>query len=152
MNDDQKAFVARWVKALRDGSYTQGQGYLKIPIITPDNNDGGMEWSGTYGYCCLGVACDLVDHNAWEDTQGDDNFVYWQSDGWGLLDVFPPRESFQEWTGLTADAMDELAGMNDRGENFGAIADKIDAMANGTDMDDQGFPNQWLVSEIPAEQ
>lgn len=134
MNDNQKAFVARWVKALRDGSYEQGQGYLKIPRMTEATWEDYSQWDGNYDYCCLGVACDLVDHSAWEDTRGEDDFVYWVSpdDSYDKVDVFPPHVLFEEWTGLNSDAMDDLAKMNDSGRDFDAIADRIEGMADGT--------------------
>lgn len=41
---ESQPFLKRWIKALRSGKYDQARGRLR----TPD------------GYCCLGVACDLL--------------------------------------------------------------------------------------------
>ena len=42
---------AAWVKALRSGEYTQGEGHLRIS----GNGNANM----TDKHCCLGVACDV---------------------------------------------------------------------------------------------
>lgn len=44
-----KSLQERWVKALTDGSYPQTQNVLRDET----------------GYCCLGVACDLLDPKGW---------------------------------------------------------------------------------------
>lgn len=47
-------FKAKWIAALRSGKYIQGQKYLQA--------DGK--------FCCLGVACDVIDSNGWKNTAG----------------------------------------------------------------------------------
>lgn len=44
---------ARWVTALRSGEYRQGYFSLRTNLGS---------------YCCLGVLCDLVDPNGWDDN------------------------------------------------------------------------------------
>ena len=44
-----------WIPALRSGDYKQGKGRLR------DSKD---------RFCCLGVACDLIDPNAWDQYTG----------------------------------------------------------------------------------
>ena len=44
-------FKAKWVAALRSGKYKQGRGALRKGDT----------------FCCLGVACDLIDKDGWED-------------------------------------------------------------------------------------
>lgn len=56
---DQEAqkLVRTWLAALRSGDYKQGRAVLRN-----SNNE----------FCCLGVACDLIDHDAWsEEPIGD---------------------------------------------------------------------------------
>lgn len=50
-----KELKEKWVKALRSGEYEQGRKRLK-QIHFDD-----------ISYCCLGVLCDLIDPNGWED-------------------------------------------------------------------------------------
>lgn len=45
---------AKWLEALRSGRYKQGQGELR----TVDNC-----------FCCLGVLCDVLDPNGWNDQR-----------------------------------------------------------------------------------
>lgn len=53
MNPEWKA---RWMNALRSGEYKQSTGHLR--------ND--------YGFCCLGVLCDIFDNQRWirDNSQG----------------------------------------------------------------------------------
>lgn len=46
----RKKFVTEWVKALRSGKFRQTKG--KLGTKTKCKN-------GQYGYCCLGVACEV---------------------------------------------------------------------------------------------
>jgi hypothetical protein len=46
----------KWVQALRSGKYRQGSGTLRRWVD-------GTETA----YCCLGVACDVLDPNGWTD-------------------------------------------------------------------------------------
>lgn len=66
---DQK-FKKKWVAALRSGKYAQGQKALCTPGKNFDR------------FCCLGVACDLLDDKAWrEDSDGGIDF---RSKKWGM--------------------------------------------------------------------
>ena len=47
--DDVKT---KWLDALRSGKYKQGRGILRRP-------DGS--------FCCLGVLCDIIDPNGWDE-------------------------------------------------------------------------------------
>lgn len=53
-----------WVTALRSGKYKQGTGYLR----------------SHKGYCCWGVACDLIDPNEWEGSE--DGIMAFGKDGY----------------------------------------------------------------------
>ena len=96
-------FKAKWVAALRSGKYQQGINVLR-------NGD---------KFCCLGVACDLIDPDAWE-----------RDNGYGTGDEMA-------WQELNTDGMDlpfigisdaeTLSNMNDSGYTFEEIADYIEA-------------------------
>jgi hypothetical protein len=117
----KKNIMQKWVKALRSGEYRQTAGALRRP-----HEDGG------YGYCCLGVLCDLYRK---EKKKG------WTAD---LADP-PPSAGFPEnevpsvkvckWAGLSAknpsvdfdDDEASLAALNDdRGFSFAQIANVIE--------------------------
>jgi|SRR6185437_2598790 len=101
-------FKARWVEALRSGAFDQTQGTLR------DNN----------GFCCLGVACNIIDHNRWAEENKWGEFFY----------EFPTGEKasadwskeFCDSVGLPYNTMDLLTQMNDNGSTFEAIADFIE--------------------------
>lgn len=101
----------RWLEALRSGRYEQGAGYL--------NRDGQ--------YCCLGVACDLIDPDRWEQTlridPGGAHTHGWPSEQYPEL---PEEDMFYEVTGLPSSVQSELANLNDSGLTFEQIADLIE--------------------------
>ena len=99
-------FKAEWIQALRSGDYEQTHyGALR--------NEGG--------FCCLGVACDLVDNSKWHmgSEPGSKANLY---DG-GIS--YPPA-----WVGekisLDFEAQRFLAELNDTGWSFKEIADWIE--------------------------
>ena len=53
MSFKQRFWLEKWVSALQDGKYTQGNGTLK-------DLAGGDEL-----YCCLGVLADIIDQEGW---------------------------------------------------------------------------------------
>ena len=104
-----------WVKALRSGSYEQGQRRLR---------DQGK-------FCCLGVACDLhMKHvtgmDAWEKRNG-------------ILTVYGEGhllpQNVQDWLGLSSasgefkglEGASSLLALNDSGGSFDDIADIIES-------------------------
>lgn len=113
----QIAARKKWVKALRSGGYQQGQNKLK-------NHEGA--------FCCLGVACDLVRPNGWDDTtfigKGDDSscgsWPEWVANKHGFLKEDPD--------------VDNLIRLNDGGyyiddgvlpaASFDIIADTIELL------------------------
>lgn len=90
-----------WIDALLSGDYGQGHGALKT-------------WDGDH--CCLGVACDRIDPNAW-DHDATSSAPPW-SDFAGTEYPEPMREHF----GLSHTDCDDLAAANDDGEDFYSIA------------------------------
>lgn len=52
----------RWVEALRSGKYRQGREALRTRVVEEGQIKG-------YVYCCLGVLCDLIEPNGWDEAQ-----------------------------------------------------------------------------------
>lgn len=88
MKDEVKAL---WLSALLSGAYAQGQGWMR--------REG-------QSYCCLGVLCDLSgDLGHWEaDLRFNDGKTY--------SGTFP-QQCILKWAGLSVNAAEELASMND---------------------------------------
>lgn len=136
--EQQIAKIREWIEALRSGKYLQGQQAL----------------CRTYGekpsdrkYCCLGVACDLIDPNLWISTRlirwdGDQpgavsdterNYLEYPDlplDNGSLRDFtysghLPPRLRAQCY-GIDNTVEHYLIGMNDAGKSFAEIADYLE--------------------------
>ena len=56
-----KEIKRKWLDALRSGDYTQGYGYL-----CRDTSPAGSSGESA-SYCCLGVLCEVVDGDVWEE-------------------------------------------------------------------------------------
>ena len=121
---------AQWVAALRSGEYDQGHGALKL------------KWRGVKGqrsfYCCLGVLCDLIDPDGWDDnlwTHADADPVH--NEGYSSSYALLPF-SLVEKVGFTQDGQlpevtdrsgfrMTLAALNDSGDfTFSQIADIVE--------------------------
>lgn len=98
-------FVTRWTTALRGGDYKQGSLRLRSSQDT---------------FCCLGVACDLVDPSLWERGVRKSDYTY---EG---APVIPP-DRVLEMAGISWHQARDLVCMNDMGHSFSEIADWIDA-------------------------
>ena len=92
----------KWLEALRSGRYKQGI----LQLRSSDDR-----------YCCLGVLCDLVDRTAW--VACGSGFVFN-----GAMCM----PSIEELTNIGLDDSEarRLAHMNDEGETFEAIAQRIE--------------------------
>lgn len=103
---------AKWIKALRGGQYRQGTWSL-------------VDSSGEK-FCCLGVLADIQGCE-WMPDKGDLGMVPIRKDGRGIVngsdDMLPTRRA----GGLSKDAQEKLAQMNDDGASFKEIADHIEA-------------------------
>lgn len=95
---------AKWLDALRSGKYKQGTHTLQ------KNNC----------FCCLGVLCDIVEPEGWDEGVTDGMVLHD-----GVQDF--PTDRFLEKVGLFADEAGTLAEMNDHGQSFAEIADYIEA-------------------------
>ena len=98
-----------WVKALRSGEYKQTKKRLC------DRN----------GYCCLGVAYDVLCDGDWSSRNVDGK-------AWGIQDEsgyisygMPEAKVLNEW-GLSITDAKTLAKLNDEGWTFEQIADEIE--------------------------
>lgn len=68
---------AVWMAALQSGEYRPTQKRLRRP-----EKEGG-------GFCCLGVGCDLVDPEGWEETENGD--MFYRDPEYGVTrDAMPP--------------------------------------------------------------
>ena len=118
MNPEVKA---KWLDALRGGTYQQGVGKLR------DYDE----------YCCLGVLCDIaVEEGAvpgarWT-SEGEMAFIDAHGEA-DFSDDLPPRPVV-DWAGLgdgnpsvwVDDLSQTLAELNDTGSSFEEIADLIE--------------------------
>jgi hypothetical protein len=99
----------RWVRALKSTHYAQGKKALR------SEND---KW------CCLGVLCNIIDPDSWEQRPGD---------GLGHPLAIKSGNYLNEKglcvTGLTEDQMHVLARLNDHGTPFHIIANVIQTFA-----------------------
>jgi len=105
LTKEQRERVAKWCEALESGKYKQGRDALR---------NGDM-------FCCLGVACDLVDQSKWSDKHRYDG-----------CDDYPPRDVAEmyglrlENLRLTIDGVPKDADEhNDNGKAFTQIAKAI---------------------------
>lgn len=102
-------FKKKWLKALRGGEYEQGSGVLK----NIDNE------SGRCTFCCLGVACDLLDSEAWgTDTDEEGTVRFGVPEGVavhvsGFDNYSLPSDNVLAEIGLTRDEAETLAALND---------------------------------------
>lgn len=112
-----KEVKKKWVEALRGGDYEQATERLR------DSFGGG------YGYCCLGVLCDLY---------AKERGIEWSKEDELLGEAAHLPEAVRDWARLPIDAGArvffrgyknrhvELTEINDDGESFREIADAIE--------------------------
>ena len=65
--------VRQWARALRSGKYAQGNGYLRSKADVDE-------------FCCLGVACDLLDPTGWSSNYEGTSFYQHSHGSNELLD------------------------------------------------------------------
>lgn len=137
LTETQQTVRKLWANVLRSGKYEQGNNELQ----TADGR-----------FCCLGVLCDLVDPEGWQDRPR------YAADGPSLdADVVSPMvlkqtrthrgdrsypsEAVARTAGLSRIHMDYLARRNDiDGWSFERIADEVD----------EGFPNMHPRDRVEA--
>jgi len=97
-----QSFKYQWINALISGNYQQTKGCLR--------ND--------FGFCCLGVACDIKDNSSWVF---DKSMKFYFHDNCFCT----PSYRFQYDIGLEDYDMNVLVGMNEDGKSFTEIASYI---------------------------
>jgi hypothetical protein len=117
MKRNKRKNLAKWTSALRSGNYKQGR--HRLAKFAPD---------GTIYYCCFGVACELYikEHPEFPRIQGYRQSIQFGPD----RDLYLPPKEVAEWLGLDEAAIAILVNMNDSGERFTKIADKIEKLAS----------------------
>lgn len=96
----------KWIDALKSGRYKQGKSALK-------NKHGG--------YCCLGVACDIVDPNGWKCGG------FWRYGE--MMYMTSPPEDVRRMIGITLSTQGQLILMNDfDGKSFFEIAEYLEGL------------------------
>jgi hypothetical protein len=106
-----KKLKAKWLRALRSGSYRQTSGELA--------NEAGTR------FCCLGVLAD-IQGCTWRPSDDGDGLVPVNKANRAIVpnsnDWLPPTRA----GGLTHDQQEKLASMNDDGKSFKQIAGYIE--------------------------
>jgi hypothetical protein len=104
----------KWLKALRSGEYKQGRERLK--------QDGDK-------FCCLGVLCDLHSKESNVKWKDDSISSYLENICSLPIDVY-------NWAGISvtnrSEHIADLMDMNDRGDSFESIANRIEEVFNET--------------------
>lgn len=108
----------RWIKALRSGKYEQTTSVLKRKLV-------GRGIVPAWGYCCLGVACELLP-GEWTDVDGEVDHRS-STPHFNGKNTIPTREDLAKF-GMTSPQANSLAGLNDKGVPFADIADRIEEM------------------------
>lgn len=114
----KKKIMEKWVAALESGEYKQTKGQLRKKL----------EKKSAYGFCCLGVLCNL-------HAQAHPKIAAKETDPESYLggDAFPPIEVL-EWAGLQTEngqinhkdwQSNSLTVLNDDGKTFKTIAKTI---------------------------
>ena len=115
-----KEFKAKWLAALRSGEYKQTEGRLRR-----------QQKDGSWNYCCLGVACDVLKPDGWgtiENGEGPSRNWAWHytfaDPELGSTAYLP--EDLGDLIGVDMTWQSRLSIRNDNGETFEQIADLIE--------------------------
>lgn len=122
-----RVFFDKWLTALRSGEYQQGKNALKR-----------IDQNGNVQYCCLGVACDLINPK-WADSP--DNYQQEANSQYGFYGWFADTLMESSYgssevidlpflSDLRYDVGKQVADMNDNGATFLEIADWLEENVN----------------------
>lgn len=107
-------FKTKWLKALRSGRYKQVSGTLRDDHFFNEDE----ERVEGVAYCCLGVACNILNPKAWKKAKDEYDYGF----DWGDL----PSSTTRKLPFCTPAVGSHLANMNDGGSTFVEIADWIE--------------------------
>ena len=113
-NKINQEFKKKWIAALLSGEYEQGVGLLR----NEDNK-----------FCCLGVACNLIDPTKWIYTEKDqlERALDKPAFGWGdERTIYYIPDELRDQIGLDRVDMKHLAEINDSCIDFVATAEWIE--------------------------
>jgi hypothetical protein len=114
------AAAKKWIRALKSGKYRQTKDHLRT----------------NYGFCCLGVACDLAVKAKVIPAPEKEGGQYYYDNAGAVL----PRP-VQTWLGLRTNSgrfgQKSLMDLNDEGKRFKTIARIIESEPAGLFMPDQ---------------
>lgn len=119
-----KAFRKKWLEALRSGKYEQTTGQLADYELAENEED--YNYDKPLGYCCLGVACDIVGH---KEKLKEFMFDGYPSDCYdeNYNNVFKKLPKIiRESNDRPDDFTFIVAKMNDQGKSFKEVADWIE--------------------------
>lgn len=118
LTDEQRANLTRWILELESGNRKQTTGKLREQESATD-----------VSYCCLGVACDLQNPHLWIVEESEEDYeLEWLVGGWnGFSNEELPYEDqwFLKTYALQDAGIETLAAMNDHGESFADIAQRL---------------------------
>lgn len=113
--EEQKRARELWVEALRSGDYAQTDAALQ----------------DSFGYCCLGVLCDVAEHNGINVAREPSGYLHGAE--------LNQQTAVMEWAGIqngegwfhTPTGRESLAGLNDDEASFQRLADIIESEPEG---------------------
>jgi hypothetical protein len=114
---DPNVFRNRWKEVLPSGEYLQTTGVLRETL------DGR---NTVQGYCCLGVACDILskEYGIGHWGKGDDYEWKFCFDEQYASTTLP--HAIYRWIGIALQSTeDQLINANDSGDDFDTIAEMI---------------------------
>lgn len=115
--DGQISNLETWVNKLRAGGYQQGRERLKQLALDEDG-----DVTEVAEYCCLGVACEVLDREHFVEVGGT-----WIHEGPNYDNDSYPQQNVSDMLGLDKDTMKALAELNDL-EDGGFTFERIAAV------------------------
>lgn len=99
-----KEFIQKWIEELKSGKYKKGKGALR---------------SRSDKFCCLGVACGMLEPSGWKVFNGHS----WHSGKMGSLSL----EQLEK-IGISDEIQDQLIGLNDSNETFDEVINYLELL------------------------
>lgn len=113
----KKEFKAKWIAALKGNTYKQATGFLRMSKLNPKGDRSYI------GFCCLGVAMDLMGAK-WNEKAFS---LGCELNGQHYYSNAQENELKKAFPGIPQSYLKELMNMNDSGIPFPVIADWIEA-------------------------